>query len=123
MKGADLMGDVAEDRDDRLGVQGRAVGGDPLDAQPPRVQVRLEAAEERLDVLGVRGAAQDVVGEPLVGAVVDEREDAERAVIQLVGGDEAREVAECPIEVLGPGLLRRLFPPRPRPSSGSWRRG
>jgi hypothetical protein len=75
------MGDVAEDRRDRLGVQRRAVGGDPADGQPARLQGRLEAAEERLDVLGGRGASQDVVGEPLVGPVVDDREDAEGAVI------------------------------------------
>src|SRR5512135_1188692 len=63
------MGHVAEDRGDRLGVQGRAVGGDPLDGQPTRLQGRVETAEEGLDVLGRRGAVQDVVGEPLVGAV------------------------------------------------------
>ena len=71
----------------------------------------MEAAEERFDVLGRRVAAQDVVGEPLVGAVVDDREDAERAVIQLVGRDVAREVGECPVEVFGLALSRRLFPP------------
>src|SRR5512135_2259685 len=76
----------------------------------------------RLRRTSIRG--HTLVGESLEGAVVDERQDAERAVIQLVGGDEAREVGECPVEVLGFGPPRRLFPPpRPRPNSGSWRRG
>ena len=38
------------------------------------------------------GRVEDFVGEPLEGAVVDDREDAEGAVIQLVGGEESREV-------------------------------
>jgi hypothetical protein len=71
----------------------------------------VEAAEERLDVVVGRIAVQDVAGEPLEGAVVDDRQDAERAVIQLVGGDEAREVGECPVEMFGVDPPRRLFPP------------
>jgi len=69
---ADLMGHVAEDGHDRLGVKGRPVGGDAPDGQPARLQRRAEAAEEGLDVLGGRGAFQDVIGEPLVRAVLDE---------------------------------------------------
>ena len=118
-----LMGPIAEDRGDRLGVQRRAVGGDPLEDQAARLQVGLGAVEERLDVFVGRVVAEDLVGEPLEGTIVDDRQDAERAVRQLVGGDEAREVGECPVEVIGRDPPRRLFPPRPRPSSGSWRRG
>ena len=61
---------------------------------------------------GVGGVVvEDLVGEPLEGAVVDDREDAERAVIQLVGGDVAREVRQRPVEVVGVDSSRRLFPP------------
>ena len=123
MKGAELMRHRTEDRGDRLGIQRRTVGRDPLEDQPARLQGQLEAAEERLDVLGGRIAVEDLVGEPLEGAVVDDRQDAERSVIELVGGDVTREVRECPIEVVGVDPSRRLFPPRPRPSSGSWHRG
>jgi hypothetical protein len=49
----------------------------------------VEAAKERLDVAVGRVVVEDLIDEPLEGAVVDDREDAERAVIQLVGGDEA----------------------------------
>ncbi len=47
---AELMRHVAEDRGDRLGVQRRAVGRDPLERQSTRLQGRVEAAKERLDV-------------------------------------------------------------------------
>jgi hypothetical protein len=123
MEGAELMRHRTEDRGDRLGIQRRAVGRDPLEDQAARLQGLMEAAEERLDVLGGRIAVEDPVGEPLEGAVVDDREDAERAVIQLIGGDVAREVRQRPVEVVGRDPPLRLFPPRPRPSSGSWRRG
>ena len=54
---------------------------------------------------------EDLVGDPLEGAVIDDRQDAERAVVQLVGGDVAREVRQRPVEVLGVDPSRRLFPP------------
>jgi hypothetical protein len=120
---AELMRHVAEDRGDRLGIERRAVGGDPLEDQSSRLQRGVEAAEERLDVHVGRVVVEDLIDEPLEGAVVADREDAERAVIQLVGGDGSREVRQGPIEVLRVDPPRRLFPPRPRPSSGSWRRG
>jgi len=72
------------------------------------------------DVLVGRVVVEDLIEDPFEGAIGDDREDAERPVIQLIGRDVAREVGECPVEVLGPGPPRRLFPPRPRPSSGSW---
>ena len=53
----------------------------------------MEAAEERFDVALGRVVAEDLVGEPLEGAIGDDREDAERAVIQLVGSDEAQGAA------------------------------
>ena len=105
------MRHLTEDRGDRLGIQRRAVGRDPLEGQSARLQGGMEAAEERLDVLVGRVVVEDLVDEPLEGAVVDDREDAERAVIQLVGGDIAREVGQGPVEIVGVDPSRRLFPP------------
>jgi hypothetical protein len=120
---AELMRHLAEDRGDRPGIERRAVGGDPLEDQFSRLQSGVEAAEEGLDVLVSRVVVEDLIGEPLEGPVVDDREDAERPVIQLVGRDIAREVGQGPVEIVWVDPSRRLFPPRPRPSSGSLRRG
>jgi hypothetical protein len=81
MGGADLVRDLAEDRGDRLGIQRRAVGGDPLEGQLAGLQGPPEVAEEGRDVRLSRVVVQDLVGDPLEGAVIDDREDAERAVI------------------------------------------
>ena len=117
------MRHLTEDRGDRLGIQRRTVGRDPLEGQPPRRQTGLETAKERLDIDVGRVVVEDLIEEPLEGPVVDDREDAKWAVIELVVGDVAREVRQCPVEVGGVDPSRRLFPPRPRPSSGSLRRG
>ncbi len=111
MEGTELMRDLAEDRGDRLGIQRRAVGRDPRDGQPAGREGGLEPAEEGRDVRVVGVVIEDLVGEPLEGAVVNDRQDAERPVIQLVDGDEAREVGEGPVEMLGVDPSRRLFPP------------
>ena len=89
---ADLMRHRTEDCGDRLGVQRRAVGRDTLDGQPACLQCLAEAAEECLNVDLGRVAVQDVVEQPLEGAVIDDRQDTERAVIQLVVGNVPREV-------------------------------
>ena len=89
---ADLMRHRTEDCGDRLGVQRRAVGRDPLDGQPACLQGLAEAAEECLNIDWGRVAVQDVVEQPFEGAVIDDRQDTERAVIQLVGGNVPREV-------------------------------
>ena len=120
---AELMRHRTEDRGDRLGIQWRTVGRDPLEGQSPRRQVGLKTAEERLDIDMGRGVVENFVEESREGPVVDDREDAKRTVIKLVGGDVAGEVRERPVEIVGVDSSRRLFPPRPRPSSGSLRKG
>ncbi len=124
VEGADLMRYLTEDRGDRTRIERRAVGRDPLArASPARLQRGLKAVEERHDVLVSRVVVEDLVDQPLEGPVVDDREDAERPIIQLVGRDIAREVRQSPVEVVGVDPSVRLFPPRPRPSFGSLRRG
>src|ERR1700722_3713105 len=120
---ADLMLHGAEDLRNRLRIKLRAIGGDPAKGQPPAVQGRPEAAEEPPDIPVSRVVVEDLVAQPLEGAVIDDRQDAERAVIQLIGGDVPGEAVEGPIEVIGPDAIGRLFPPWPPPSSGWWRRG
>ena len=86
----------------------------PLRVKPRVCEGRVESAEERLDVLVRRIVIEDLVGEPLEGAVVDDREDAEGSVIQLVGSDVAREVRQSPVEIVG---RRSVAPPFSPPAS------
>ncbi|MEJ7640303.1 MAG: recombinase family protein [Singulisphaera sp.] len=123
VEGAKLMRHFTENGGDRPGIERRAVGRDPLEGKAPRLQGRVESAQERLDVRVGRVVIEDLVDEPLEGAVVDDREDAEGPVIQFIGSDVAREVRQGPVEIVGVDPSRRLFPPRPRPNSGSLRRG
>ena len=108
---AKLMWYVAENRGDRCGVQRRAVGRDPLEGESARFQSGVEATKEGHDV-GLGGVVvEDLVGQPLECPVIDDRQDAERPVIQLVGGDVTGEVRQRPVEIVGVDLSRRLFPP------------
>src|SRR5262249_31089193 len=123
MEATDLMLHRAEDLGNRPWIQVRTVGGDSAEGQPPAGQGRPEAAEDPPDIPMSRVVVEDLVTQPLEGAVVDDRQDTEGAVVQLVSGDVSREAVEGPIEVVGPDPVGRLFSPRPPPSSGWWRRG
>src|SRR4029077_8220356 len=118
-----LMFDASEDLGNRLRIQLRAVGGDPAQGQPAAGQGRPEAAEESPDIPLSRVVVEDLVAQPLEGAVIDEGQDAEGSVVQFISGDVPGEAVEGPIEVIVPDAMGRLFPPRPPPSSGWWRRG
>ena len=61
VKCAELMRHLTEDRGDRLGIQRRAVGRDPLEGQPSCRQGRLETAEERLDINVRRVVVEDLI--------------------------------------------------------------
>ncbi len=78
---ADLMLHGAEDLGNRLRIEFRAVGGDPAKGQPSAGQGRPEAAEEPPDVPVSRVVVEDLVAQPLEGAVIDDRPDAEGAVV------------------------------------------
>ena len=120
---ADLVGDVAEHRPQRLGIQGRAIGGDAPQRQAAQPQRHPEAPEEGRDVRVIGIVIEHLVEEPFEGAVVHDGQDAKRPIVQLVGRDVPREVSQAPVEIGRPHLPGRLFSPRPPPSSGWWRRG
>ena len=79
----------------------------------PRVVSAAGSGGTTPPVLVNRIAVEDLVEQPLEGAVVNDREDAEGSVIQLVNSDEAREVGQCPVEMLG------IDPPRPFPPAST----
>jgi hypothetical protein len=115
---ANLMVDGAEDLGNRLRIQLRAVGGDPAKGQPAAGQGRPEAAEESPDIPLGRVVVEDLVAQPLEGAVIDDGQDAEGPVVEFISGDVPGEAVEGPIEVIVPDAMGRLFPPWPPPSSG-----
>jgi hypothetical protein len=115
---ANLMFGGAEDLGNRLRIQLRAVGGDPAKGQPAAGQGRPEAAEESPDIPPSRVVVEDLVAQPLEGAVIDDGQDAEGPVVEFISGDVPGEAVEGPIEVIVPDAMGRLFPPWPPPSSG-----
>src|SRR4051812_46801793 len=123
VEATDLMLHRAEDLENRLRIQLGTIGGDPAKGQPAAGQGRPESSEEGPDIPVSRVVVEDLVAQPPEDPVVDDRQDAERAVVQLISGDVSGEAVEGPIEVIGPDTIGRLFPPWPPPSSGWWRRG
>src|SRR5262249_6937142 len=69
------------------------------------------------------GPVRDRVEQAPLLAGIDGREDAEGAVVQLVGRQVTGEVGQGPAQVGRLSLGVGFFPPPPPPSSASWRRG
>src|SRR5262249_7695801 len=90
VEATDLMVHRAEDLGNRPRIQVRTVGGDPVELQPAAGEGLLEPPEEGSDIAVSRGMVEDLVTQPLEGAGVDERQDAERPVVKLLGSDRAR---------------------------------
>jgi hypothetical protein len=83
----------------------------------------LESGEERRDVFLRRIVVEDFVDQPIEAMVVDDRQDAVRPVIELIGRNVAGEVRQGIVQVvLRDTVSGPFFPPLP-PSSGPWRRG
>ena len=93
------MGHIGPQLFQRLGVQLRAVGRDAPDGQATHVQSGLEVGQEAADVVLGRVVLQDAEGQADEGSVVDQREHAERAIVQLIDGDIAAEAGQCALEV------------------------
>lgn len=122
MKFAELVGNIAKDLGNRLGIQGRAVGRDASQHQFVPLECRLERAEESLDVRVGRIVIQHFVNQAAERPVVDNREDAEWPIVQLVRRDISREVSRRGVQVLAADSLLGLFSPRPPPNSESWQK-
>ena len=103
---AELVGRIAKHFGNRLGIQGRSVGRDPLQHQFVPLERRLQRAEESLDVGVVRIVVQHFVDEAAEGVVVDDREDTEQPVVQLVGRDVPRKSIQRGVQVLAAANTR-----------------
>jgi hypothetical protein len=81
VEATNLVLDRAEDLGNGLGIELRTVRGDPVEAQPAARQGRLEPPEERPDIPVSRVVVENLVAQTLEGAVVNDRQDAEGAVV------------------------------------------
>ena len=122
MKLAELVGNIAKDPGNWLGIQGRTVGRDASQHQFVPLECRLERAEESLDVRVGRIVVQHFVNQAAERPVVDDGEDTKWPIVQLVCRDISREVSQRGVQVLAADSLPGLFFPRPPPNSESWQK-
>src|SRR5262245_11123435 len=66
---------------------------------------------------------QDVVEDALVVAIIDGGENAEGAVIELIGGHVPGKIRQGPVKKVCVNERLRLLLPPSRPSTGSWQKG
>src|SRR5215470_2127230 len=123
MKRTDLMRDIPEHVHERRGIERRAIGRDTSEGQVACRQGRFESPEKRPDVVVGGIVIQDVIEETLVAAIIDRGENAEGAVIELIGDHIPGKISQRPVQEVRVHARLRLFSPQPRPSSGSWQKG
>src|SRR5215471_14407779 len=104
-------------------IEGGAIRRDAQQCQGACRQGRFEPPEKRPDVLVGGIVIQDLVEEALVAAMIDGREYAAGAVIELIGSHIPRKISQGPVQEGGVHARLRLFSPPPRPRSGWWHRG
>ena len=109
MELAELVGNGAKHLGYRLWIELRAVGRDAPQCQLVPLKCRLEGAEESLDVGVLRVVVQHFIDEAAKGAVVHDRENAERPVVQLVGRDVPGELIQRGVQIVAADVLLRLF--------------
>src|SRR5262249_8896461 len=98
MKRTDLMRDIPEHVHERRGIERRAIGRDTSEGQVACRQGRFESPEKRPDVVVGGIVIQDVIEETLVTAIIDRGENAEGAVIELIGGGLTRKNPQGPVK-------------------------
>lgn len=111
MELTDLMPDVSKHLGDGRWVQVRPIGGDAAEFEAPGPQGLMEPGEEPRDVFQGRRVVQDLIDQAFEPAVVHDRQDAIRSVVDLVGGDVARKALQGAIEVVLRDVLGGPFPP------------
>jgi len=123
MELTNLVGNRPEHPGNWLRIQGRGIGRDAQDHAAVGRDQLLQAIKKPGDVPVSRVVLQHVVEQPALPPGIDGRQDTEGTIVKLVGRQVTREVGQGPIEVVGLSLRPGFFFPRPRPSSGSWRKG
>lgn len=119
MKLAYLVRNLAKDFNDRSWIERRAVGRNSGEGERTGVQSRLEASEEPRDIFMSRVMVKHLVDQPPERVVINNGQNAERAVIQFVRGDIAREVRQGSVKIITGDACDRPFPPPLQPTSES----
>src|ERR671918_142756 len=119
---ANLVRYIAKELGNRLWIKGRCVCCEAKKPQLTAFEDHLETLEELSNVVMCWVVVKYFVQDPLEAAIVHDREHPEGAVVQLIGGNVAREVTECPIQVVPFEARFTFFPPMSRPSSERWQR-
>src|SRR5712692_550212 len=122
MKGTELMGHLPKNCADRFGIEGRTIGGDPLEHQVALLQGPLQTPQKRFDILMTRIVVEDLIENPLVLPIVDGREDTIGALIEFIGSYVTRKGLKRPVQKRTGQVPLRLFFPQPRPSFGGSQR-
>ncbi len=105
----DLVRDLPKHLGNRLRIQRRTISRDGPDFAPTSRNQGLQATEKLGDVRVSRVPLQDVVEQSALLTGIDGRQDTEGTVIQFVGRQVAREVGQCPIQVIGLNLRPAFF--------------
>ena len=85
----------------------------PRTARPRTSSRALKSAKKRRMSFWVGSCSRTRKDRRMKAPVVDQREHAERAIVQLIDGDIAAEAGQCALEQIGVGTCRaRLFFPR-----------
>lgn len=119
MELAYLVRNLAEYFSDGRWVERRTVGRNARESEPTSVQGLLEAPEEPGDIFMGWIMVKHFVDQPPERVVVYNGENAERAVIQFVGGDVAREVRQGLVKIITGDACDRPFSPQLQPTSVS----
>lgn len=70
MEGTKLMGNIAKDFADRLGIERRAIGGDPFEGQVAIIECRFQTSKKRFDIVMVGIVIEHLIHHPFVLPIV-----------------------------------------------------
>lgn len=120
---ADLVPNPWKNSLDRFRIKIRTVRRDTVKFQAAMCQNVFERIQKLANIVFVRTAFENPICQPLEFAIVDDRQDAKRSVVDFVDRDVAGKHFKSDGEiVIGLDEQASFFPLPPRPSFGSWRK-
>ena len=90
------MGHLAKDCADRIGIESRAIGRDPLECQVARIESRLQTPKKRFDIPVTLIVIEHLIQHPLILPIVNSREHSIATLIEFIDSRIARKRLKCP---------------------------